>query len=262
ARVQLACPLEEAEIEAEFGDAIIEATETAFDASAGALRARRVRRLGTLALSERTAAVEPGAEAMAALARAAAGRGIARLPWSAAQAQTLDRARFLAAAAPELWPDLSEERLAATAEHWLAPALDGLTALSQIDAGRLGRALDHVLPWELARRLEAEAPTHFVAPTGSRLAIDYAADGGPEIAVRVQELFGLDRHPSLAGGKLPLTVALLSPAHRPIQRTRDLPAFWRGSWREVRSEMRGRYPKHPWPEDPLTAPATTRVKPR
>ena len=114
--------------------------------------------------------------------------------------------------------------------------------------------MNNLLPWPLPRRLEAEAPTHFEAPTGSRVPIDYEADGGPKIAIRVQELFGLDRHPAIAGGKIPLLVELLSPAHRPVQMTRDLPGFWRGSYAAVRTEMRGRYPRHPWPDDPIAAP--------
>jgi ATP-dependent helicase HrpB len=105
-------------------------------------------------------------------------------------------------------------------------------------------------------------PSHFTAPTGSRVAIDYEAEGGPTVTLRVQELFGLDAHPKIAGGKVALTLALTSPAGRPIQVTRDLPAFWRGSWADVRRDMRGRYPKHPWPEDPRNAPPTRRAKPR
>jgi ATP-dependent helicase HrpB len=118
------------------------------------------------------------------------------------------------------------------------------------------------LPWPLRRRLDAEAPIHFEAPTGTRVPIDYASDGAPKIAIRVQELFGLDRHPVIAAGKVPLTIELVSPAHRPVQTTRDLPGFWRGSYAAVRSEMRGRYPKHPWPEDPIAAAPTRRAKPR
>jgi ATP-dependent helicase HrpB len=114
----------------------------------------------------------------------------------------------------------------------------------------------------LARRLDSEAPAHFVAPTGSAIAVDYEAEGGPAIALRVQELFGLSTHPSLAGGRVPLTLHLLSPAHRPIQITRDLPGFWRGSWSAVKTEMRGRYPRHVWPDDPAAAAPTTRAKPR
>ena len=119
-----------------------------------------------------------------------------------------------------------------------------------------------MLPFALARRLDAEAPTHFVAPTGSAIPVDYEAEGGPAIALRVQELFGLSAHPALAGGRAPLTLHLLSPAHRPIQITRDLPGFWRGSWAEVRADLRGRYPRHSWPDDPAAAAPTTRAKPR
>ena len=123
-------------------------------------------------------------------------------------------------------------------------------------------ALMALLPWELRARLEREAPTHFEAPTGTMLAIDYEAEQGPTIAVRLQELFGLNTHPSIAKGKVPLVLELLSPAQRPVQVTRDLPGFWRGSYAAVRSDLRGRYPRHPWPEDPATALPTRRVKPR
>ncbi|MBS7542346.1 ATP-dependent helicase HrpB [Ancylobacter oerskovii] len=262
ARILLAAEIDEAEIEAEFGDQITEAEETSFDAAAGALRARKVRRLGALVLSEKPARVAAGMATGRALARAAAARGIERLAWSAAQRQWLDRVRFLHTAAPETWPDLSDAALAASVEDWLAPLLTEATSLNALDAELLGRALPGLLDWELARRLDAEAPTHFEAPTGSRLPVDYAAEGGPTISVRVQELFGLGTHPALAGGRVPLVLALLSPAHRPIQVTRDLPSFWAGSWREVRAEMRGRYPRHPWPEDPASAEATRRAKPR
>jgi ATP-dependent helicase HrpB len=138
----------------------------------------------------------------------------------------------------------------------------GRTALAQITADELAVALHTLLPRELARRLEKEMPSHFIAPTGSRVAIDYESEGGPTVTIRVQELFGLDSHPKIAGGRVPLTLALTSPAGRPIQVTRDLPAFWRGSWADVRRDMRGRYPKHPWPEDPKSAPPTRRAKPR
>ena len=144
----------------------------------------------------------------------------------------------------------------------LAAAFAGKTSLAELSADELAAALAARLPFPLRRRLDAEAPTHFEAPTGSRVPIDYEADGGPKIAIRVQELFGLDRHPAIAGGRIPLLVELLSPAHRSVQMTRDLPGFWRGSYAAVRAEMRGRYPKHPWPENPIAANATRRAKPR
>ena len=162
----------------------------------------------------------------------------------------------------EPWPDLSEATLTARAGEWLAPMFAGKTAVSQVTGEDLARALRALLPHALARRLDKEAPSHLAVPTGSQLAIDYAAEGGPALAVRVQELFGLDRHPAIGNGRVSLTLSLLSPAQRPIQVTKDLPAFWRGSWAEVRRELRGRYPKHPWPDDPLAAAPTRRAKPR
>jgi ATP-dependent helicase HrpB len=169
---------------------------------------------------------------------------------------------FLRRAEGEEWPDLLDEALAATASDWLEPILVDKTRLDDVRVDEFEVALHALLPWPLPRRLGEAAPTHFVAPSGSKVPIDYGAEGGPTIAIRVQELFGLDRHPTVAGGRVPLTIALLSPAHRPVQVTRDLPGFWRGSYAAVRAEMRGRYPRHPWPDNPLTAPATRRAKPR
>ena len=160
------------------------------------------------------------------------------------------------------WPDLTDAALANTAPEWLAPCLAGKTRLADIGADDLGAALDALLPWQLKRRLEEGAPTHFEAPTGNRYAIDYETPSTPALHIRVQELFGLTQHPSIAHGKLPLTLHLLSPAHRPIQITRDLPGFWKGSWAAVKAEMKGRYPRHPWPEDPASAAPTARAKPR
>ena len=132
---------------------------------------------------------------------------------------------------------------------WLAPAFAGKTAVSQLSPDDLHAALTELLPWPLRRRLDAEAPTHFEAPTGTRVAIDYEAEAGPTISIRLQELFGLAVHPSIAGGRIPLVIELLSPGHKPVQITRDLPGFWRGSYAAVRTEMRGRYPRHPWPDE-------------
>jgi ATP-dependent helicase HrpB len=157
---------------------------------------------------------------------------------------------------------MSDAGLAATVSDWLTPILASKTALSQISSDELDTALSALVPWNLSRKLDAEAPTHFTAPSGSSVPIDYGAEEGPKLSIRVQELFGLDRHPSVAGGKAPLLIELLSPAHRPVQVTRDLPGFWRGSYAAVKAEMRGRYPRHPWPDDPRSAPATRRAKPR
>jgi ATP-dependent helicase HrpB len=196
------------------------------------------------------------------LAEGIATIGVRKLPWSKAQLQLRNRAMFLQRVEGGEWPDLSDEALTRTTAEWLAPFLTGKTSLQQIGADDLAAALDALLPWNLRKRLDAEAPTHFAAPSGSQVPIDYEAEEGPKLSIRVQELFGLALHPTIAGGRVPLLVELLSPAHRPVQMTRDLPGFWRGSYKDVRTDLRGRYPKHPWPDDPLTAPATRRAKPR
>lgn len=246
--------------------AIEERSETSFDRAARALRVRAVRRYGALSLSERPLPAEPSAANAAALAQGIAGLGIGLLPWTKAQRQLRERVGFLRQAAAnageDIWPDLSDEGLAADTAIWLAPHILGRASLAAIEPGDLDAALGELLPWDMKRRLDSEAPTHFTAPTGSSLAVDYAAEAGPTISVRVQELFGLSKHPALAGGRVPLVLELLSPGHKPVQITRDLPGFWRGSWAAVKSEMKGRYPRHPWPDDPAAAPPTTRAKPR
>jgi ATP-dependent helicase HrpB len=261
-RILLAAPITLAEIEDHFSDRIEAREEVTFDTARLSLRGRRTRRLGALVLSDQPFPVQPNEETGLKLAAGIAAVGIDRLPWTKALRQWRDRVMFLHASEGERWPDLSDAALANTAGEWLAPALSTKTAFNDLTADELEAALSRLLPWELARRLEADAPTHFAAPTGSRLPIDYQAEGGPKIAIRVQELFGLDRHPTIAGGKVPLLIELLSPAHRPVQTTRDLPGFWRGSYAAVRADMRGRYPKHPWPEDPIAALPTRRAKPR
>lgn len=262
ARILLAAPLTREEIEDEFAAHIVDADELSFDRSAAALRARRVRRLGAVVLEERTLPVPANEEAARVLARGIAGLGIGRLPWSKGLSQWRDRVIFLRRADPDGRPDLSDEALAKTAEDWLAPHLYGLSSLGQIGGDVLDIALKAMLDHAALRRVEAEAPTHFEAPTGNRHPIDYDAEEGPVLAIRVQELFGLKTHPAVAGGRLPLVLHLLSPAHRPIQITKDLPGFWTGSWAAVKAEMKGRYPKHPWPDDPANAAPTARAKPR
>jgi ATP-dependent helicase HrpB len=261
AHILLAAPLTLDNIEATAGASIETGEELAFDRASASLRARRRRRLGALVLAEQTLAVPQDEQTALALARGVLSLGVERLPWSKALKQWRDRVMFLRRAEGEAWPDMSDEALARDPE-WLAPFLLGKTRLDEIGADDLSEALRAALPYELARRLDAEAPTHFRAPTGTEAPIDYEAEGGPAIALRVQEVFGLNEHPAVAAGRIPLTLCLLSPAHRPIQITRDLPGFWRGSWAAVRSDLRGRYPRHFWPEDPAAAPPTNRAKPR
>ena len=261
-RILLAAPITVADIEQRFADQIDTAEEVSFDRSAMALRARRKKTLHAITLSEAPMALSPSVETARVLAEGLIASGADRLPWSKPAKQWRDRVMFLRAAEGEPWPDLSDDALAAQREKWLVPALYDKTSLKEFSTQDLSDALATLLPWELRARLEREAPTHFEAPTGTMLAIDYEAEQGPTIAVRLQELFGLNTHPSIAKGAVRLVLELLSPAHRPVQVTRDLPGFWRGSYAAVRSDLRGRYPRHLWPEDPASALPTRRVKPR
>jgi ATP-dependent helicase HrpB len=261
-RILLAAPITQEEIELRFTDQIENTEEISFDRGALALRARRKRMLHAITLSEAPMALSPSAETAKVFADGLISAGLDKLPWSKSLKQWRDRVMFLRKAEGESWPDLSDNALAVTRENWLLPALFDRISLKDFSAGDLSDALMTLLPWELRARLEREAPTHFEAPTGTMLAIDYEAEQGPTIAVRLQELFGLNTHPSIAKGAVPLVLELLSPAQRPVQVTRDLPGFWRGSYAAVRSDLRGRYPRHPWPEDPASALPTRRVKPR
>jgi ATP-dependent helicase HrpB len=261
-RILSAAPITLAEIEQKFAERIVAREDITFDAASVTLRGRRSRKLGAIVLAERPISVAPGEATAKLLTDALAGTGIGRLPWTKSLKQWRDRVMFLRRSEGGEWPDLSDAALTQTLGEWLAPLLAAKTALGEVTADELEEALQNVLPYPLKRRLDAEAPTHFEAPTGSRVPVDYEAEGGPKIAIRVQELFGLNRHPAIAGGKIPLVIELLSPAHRPVQTTRDLPGFWRGSYAAVRAAVRGRYPKHPWPDDPVAASATRRAKPR
>ena len=261
-RVLLAAQITEDEIEQHFAEHIETADEISFDPGAMALRARRKRVLHAITLSEATLSVSASEDTARIFADGLIAAGLDRLPWSKAAKQWRDRVMFLRKAEGDSWPDLSDDGLIARRDDWLVPALYDKIALKDISAGDLSNALMALLPWEMRARLDREAPTHFEAPTGSVLAIDYEAEQGPTIAVRLQELFGLNTHPSIAAGKVPLVLELLSPAQRPVQVTRDLPGFWRGSYTAVRSDLRGRYPRHPWPDDPASAVPTRRAKPR
>jgi ATP-dependent helicase HrpB len=261
-RIVLAAPIALTEIETMFRDRLETSEQVSFDAASKGLRGRRSRRFGAIALSEQPVTVEPSLDTALIFAAGLTKLGLDRLPWTASGRQWRDRVMFLRRTEGTEWPDFSEKALAARTDEWLLPLLADKTAIAQIRSEDLDGAITALLPYPLRRRVDAEAPTHFAAPSGSRVPIDYTAEEGPKIAIRVQELFGLDRHPMIAGGRVPLVIELLSPAYRPVQITRDLPGFWRGSYAAVKSEMRGRYPRHPWPDDPLTAPPTRRAKPR
>jgi ATP-dependent helicase HrpB len=265
-RLLLAAPLDQQDLDAIAGNRITSGFETEFDPRAMAVRTRSIRRLEAIVLASDPVPTTPDDGTARSLAAGIASAGIGRLPWSKAARQFRDRVAFLRKAhgdAPENpWPDVSDEALSTTVSAWLAPILTGKLSLAEIGADDVFTALTSLLPWDMRRQLDSEAPTHFEAPTGTGVAVDYSAEAGPTIAIRVQELFGLKTHPALAGGRIPLTLELLSPAHRPIQITRDLPGFWRGSWGDVRKDMKARYPRHVWPDDPAVALPTTRAKPR
>jgi ATP-dependent helicase HrpB len=259
-RVLLAAPLDEAEILAAFADQL-ETEERLEESGGGRLRVKRITRLGRLPLREQ---IDDNPDP-ALIAEALAGRvrrdGLGGLPFGPAAQALRERVAFLRAL-DDGWPDLSDAALAERLDDWLTPLLAGVRSLAALKPEALEAALRGLIPWERQRALDAAAPARWTAPTGNSFAVDYAAEGGPRVEVRVQEVYGLAQHPSVAGGRVPLTLALLSPAHRPIQTTKDLPGFWKGSWKDVRSDMRGRYPKHVWPEDPASAAPTTRAKPR
>jgi len=261
ARIASAVAVAEDDIRAALGDRIERSAVAAFDLASGSVRARETERLGAITLSERALPAPSGQDADRAIIDAVRQHGLSILPWSKETTILRHRLGWLHSGLGAPWPDMSDEALIARLDDWLLPFLSGGASLRRVDPGVLHDGLMSLTPHDLQRRLGALAPTHFDAPSGSRVPIDYEGEQ-PVLSIRVQELFGLDRHPAIADGKVPLTLELLSPAHRPIQTTRDLPGFWRGSWGDVRSDMRGRYPKHVWPDDPVNAEATSRAKPR
>jgi ATP-dependent helicase HrpB len=257
-RILLAAPLEESELVAAFAGQM-ETDYRLEESGGGKLRAKRLTRLGRLTVREEIDETPDPAVIAAALAERVRTEGLGKLPWGEAIASFRQRVMFLQGRGENL-PDISDFGLLQRLEDWLAPLLVGLRSLAALKPDALDGAVRSLIPWDQQRRVEALAPARWTAPTGNSFAIDYAAEGGPRVDVRVQEVFGLSEHPTVGG--VPLTLSLLSPAHRPIQTTQDLPGFWKGSWKDVRSDMRGRYPKHVWPEDPASAAPTTRAKPR
>ncbi len=263
-RVFLAAGLPAAALEAELGAHIEETATARWDEREQAVLARRERRLGALLLEAKPLPRPDPAALRRAACEGIRRLGIEALPWSpearALQARVLSLRAWLPDAG---WPDLSDARLAATLEDWLAPWLDGATRREHFARLELAAILKAQLPWPLASRLDTLAPTHLAVPSGSRLRLDYAADGqAPVLAVKLQEMFGLADTPRIAEGRVPVTLHLLSPAQRPIQVTQDLRGFWDRTYAEVKKELKGRYPRHPWPDDPWTAAATRRTKPR
>jgi ATP-dependent helicase HrpB len=260
ARIAAAARVDEQEIETALGDRIETRRTVSFDRERRALRQTESRRLGSVVFATRNLPPPSGADADEGLLEAIRAHGLDLLPWTKETAALRARLAFLHHAEGEPWPAMDDETLLAMLEDWLGPFLKGDAELAKISSRQIEDGLRSLVPFDRQRRLDALAPTHFTAPTGSRVPIRYEAEDAV-LSIRVQELFGLGEHPTIGGGTR-LTLELLSPAHRPIQKTRDLPGFWAGSWADVRSDMRGRYPKHVWPEDPASAAATRRAKPR
>lgn len=263
ARIFLAAPLSLADIEADFANRIETRDSIEWSSTEEAVLARRRRTLGALVLDDKPLRDPPPERVLAALLSGIRELGISALPWTREAETVRRRVEFLARAEPDAgWPDWSDAALLQTLEDWLGPYLSGITRRAQLGAIDLAATLGAALSFAQRRMLDAHAPTHVTVPSGSRIPIDYAGGETPVLAVRLQEMFGATATPAIASGKMPLLLHLLSPAGRPLQVTRDLKGFWTNSYPQIRGEMRGRYPKHPWPEDPLEAPPTARAKRR
>ena len=263
-QVYLAAPITQAEIENVFAADITVTADVAWDSRTKAVSARAQRRLGALVLADKPLR-DPDPEAvLAALLAGVRELGLAVLPWTAASEGLRARVEFLRRAlGGDTWPDMSEPALLATLETWLGPFATGITRAEGLAGVDLHAALTMLLPWPLPAKLDELAPTHLQVPSGSHLAVDYGAEGGPALSVKMQEVFGLTATPLVAGGRAPVTLHLLSPAQRPLAVTRDLASFWANVYPQVRGEMRGRYPRHNWPEDPVAAaPSKRSLKPR
>jgi ATP-dependent helicase HrpB len=259
-RIRLAAPLAAGDLDALAGDAVVEHARLVWDADRDDLVARVDRELGRLRLGTVERRPEPGLAATTALVERVRATSLAALPWTPTARALQARVAFLRATVGDDWPDLSDAALRRSLDEWLVPRLAGAGATGRADLDRLdmARILRSLVPPAAAGDLDRLAPEAVTVPSGRRVALAYGGGSGPGdppvLAVRVQDMFGATATPTVAGGRVPVVLHLLSPAGRPVQVTSDLAGFWSGSWHDVRREMAGRYPKHPWPEDP-TAPS-------
>ncbi|TVP51595.1 MAG: ATP-dependent helicase HrpB, partial [Gemmatimonadales bacterium] len=261
-RILQAAPLDEVDVETHLEGLLVDASEVTWNAEGARVEAVRVRRLGAIEVSRGTLP-DPDPELVeAALEGGIRAAGLRVLPWTKETIQLRERLAFLHRADPDGWPDVSSGALLATLGDWLLPLAPGARSLAELERVNLAEALLSGLGWDQRARLDSLAPTHVEVPSGTRVALDYSDPEAPVLAARIQELFGMAETPRVAGGRVPLTVHLLSPARRPAQVTRDLASFWREGYFVVRKDLRGRYPRHYWPDDPVSAPATRRVRPR
>lgn len=262
ARIWRAAPLGLDQIETCFGELVEEVDEVRWNDRLGSVEAHRLRRIGAVVLTRKPLPETARGEVAAALLAGIRQRGLSCLPWSEGARTLQARVLFLRRILGEEWPDLSDAALFGSLEQWLAAHLGGASRLGHLAGLDLAAILGGLLDWPLRRKLDALAPTHLEVPSGSRVAIDYGAEEGPVLAVRLQEMFGLRQTPSIAGGRVPLLLHLLSPAHRTVQVTRDLESFWANGYAAVKADLRGRYPRHSWPDDPLSAAPTSRARRR
>jgi ATP-dependent helicase HrpB len=264
ARIRLAIPIAKEHLLEAFAAAITRGDELSWDERTEAVIARRVIRFGALLIEEKPLQEIPRDAAAAAMLDGLRSLSLDVLPWDDDTRDFLARAEFVRALARKDsgdWPEFGREALARDLS-WIEPFLEGVTRRSQLSRVQLGEALRARLNYDQQRKLDELAPTHIGLPTGSRVRIDYTSDNAPIASMRMQEVFGLAATPRIGGGAVPVTFQLLSPARRPLQVTRDLASFWGNAYVQVRKDMRGRYPRHYWPEDPLQAEPTRRAKPR
>jgi ATP-dependent helicase HrpB len=261
-RIRAAAPIGIEAVKRLFAQHIREQIDVYWDRSAGAVRARRRVTLGALLLEEAPVPKPDPERVRETLLQGVAEEGIAALPWTKAAEQWRKRMMFLRSYIGEAWPDVSDEYLAMTLSEWLGPHVYGMKSMEDLARVRLIEALETAMTWEQRRQLEQWAPTHLTVPSGSKLPVDYSDPSAPMLHVKLQEVFGWPDAPRIANGRVPITLQLLSPAQRPVQVTKDLANFWRETYFEVKKDLKGRYPKHYWPENPTIAAATRGTRPR
>jgi ATP-dependent helicase HrpB len=264
ARIDLAAPIQLHDLETLYTDQIQVVDEVSWDDTSQAVRAAKQRRLGSLVLSEQGLSQPDPSMISIALLQRIRRVGLSRLAWTPEIRQWRARVTFLRRIEGQesRWPDLSDEALLRTLDDWLGPYIKGLTTLDRVTRLDLAQPLHSLLSWEQSRQLDHLAPTHLTVPSGSNVRVEYETPDLPVLAIRLQEMFGCKDTPRLVDGKIPVMLHLLSPARRPVQITKDLPSFWKSTYDEVKKELRGRYPKHSWPDDPLTALPTAKAKRR
>lgn len=261
--IQLASEMDELWLDKYYYDEMEQSKEVVWDSASGSIRARQKLMLGALVIKEQAYSNPTGEEIALALLQGIRQEGLGLLQWSKPALQLRERLAFMFRHDPEgNWPDVSDEGLLNQAEEWLLPYLEGLRNRNDIRRLAPGTLLEHMLSWEQKQQLQKEAPTHIRVPSGSLIPVNYSDPEQPFLAVRLQEMFGLQDTPRIAEGRVALTLHLLSPAQRPVQVTSDLSSFWRSGYFEVKKDLKGRYPKHYWPDDPMEATATHRTRPK